>query len=495
MDLYTYEGQQLAVEDIRNWSKGRVEISPSVWTRIEANRKALDELLADSANRYYGINTGFGTLYSVSISKEDTRQLQTNLLRSHACGVGPSVPLPIVRLTLLLKILSLAKASSGVRKDVIQLLLDFYNHGITPVVPSMGSLGASGDLAPLSHLCLPLIGEGEVVYHREQLPAAKALAMAGLEPIQLEAKEGLALINGTQYSLALLLYAVDNAVAIAEAADMCAAMSIDAFDGNRSPLDADIHQLRKQSGQIQSAATIRKWLQSSEIHEGQKQHLQDPYSFRCAPQVHGASRDVIAYALGIAGNEINAVTDNPLVIDDHGTVKIVSGGNFHAQPLALTADFLAIAVAEYGSISERRSYLLLSGQRGLPPALANHPGLESGMMICQYTAAALVNRNKILSHPASTDSIVTSAGQEDHVSMAANAGLKLFEVVNHVWKLLAIEWMMACQAMEYRRPLRSSRELEEKLLFYRQRVAPLSGDRSHSADIDMTENFLRQITF
>ena len=495
MDLFTYEGQQLAVADIKNWIKGKVEIAPSVWDLIKANRLSLENLLSDSPNRYYGINTGFGTLYSVSISAEDTRQLQTNLLRSHACGVGPSVPPSIVRLTLLLKIISLAKASSGVRKEVIQLLLDFYNLGITPVVPSMGSLGASGDLAPLSHLCLPLIGEGEVIYHREQLPAAKALAMAGLEPLHLEAKEGLALINGTQYSLALLIHALDNALSIAEAADMCAAMSMDAYDGNNSALDDDIHQLRKQKGQIQSAAAIRSWLQSSEIHIGQKEHLQDPYSFRCAPQVHGASRDVVAYALNIASLEINAVTDNPLVIDENGSVKIVSGGNFHAQPLALTADFLTIALAEYGSISERRSYLLLSGQRGLPAALANQPGLESGMMICQYTAAALVNRNKILSHPASTDSIVTSAGQEDHVSMAANAGLKLFEVVNHVWKLLAIEWMLACQALEYRRPLQSSPALEEKLKLYRSRVAPLAGDRSHSTDIDITENFLRQISF
>jgi histidine ammonia-lyase len=318
MDLFTYEGQQLAVADIKNWIKGKVEIAPSVWDHIKANRQSLEDLLADSSNRYYGINTGFGTLYSVSISAEDTRQLQTNLLRSHACGVGPTVPPSIVRLTLLLKIISLAKASSGVRKEVIQLLLDFYNHGITPVVPSIGSLGASGDLAPLSHLCLPLIGEGEVIYHREQLPAAKALAMAGLDPLHLEAKEGLALINGTQYSLALLIHALDNAVSITEAADMCAAMSMDAFDANNSALDDDIHQLRKQKGQIQSAAAIRKWLQSSEIHLGQKEHLQDPYSFRCAPQVHGASRDVIAYALNIASLEINAVTDNPLVIDDDG---------------------------------------------------------------------------------------------------------------------------------------------------------------------------------
>ncbi len=495
MDLFTYEGQPLTVTDIRNWVKSKVEISTSVWTRIDSNRNSLVRLLADSTQRYYGINTGFGTLYSVGISSADTRQLQSNLLRSHACGVGPATPATIVRLTLLLKIISLAKASSGVRQEVIQLLLDFFNQGITPVVPSLGSLGASGDLAPLAHLCLPLIGEGEVVYHREQMPAAKAMAMAGLEPIQLEAKEGLALINGTQYSLALLIYALDNAVAIAEAADMCAAMSIDAFDGNSSPLDEAIHRLRNQRGQIQSATVIRNWLKGSEIHHGQKQHLQDPYSLRCVPQVHGASRDVIEYALKIATNEINAVTDNPLVIDEADAVKIVSGGNFHAQPLALTADFLTMALAEYGSISERRSYLLLSGQRGLPAALAIHPGLESGMMICQYTAAALVNRNKILSHPASTDSIITSAGQEDHVSMAANAGLKLNEVVHLVWKLIAIEWMLACQAMEYRKPMQTSPMLEEKLKSYRQRVAPLSGDRSHSSDIDMTENFLRQISF
>lgn len=495
MELFTYEGQSLAISDIRNWIKGKLELSPSRWDRIDQNRKALEKLLADSGQRFYGINTGFGTLYSVNISKEDTRQLQTNLLRSHACGVGPAVPLPIIRLTLLLKIISLAKASSGVRKEVIGLLLDFYNHGISPVVPSIGSLGASGDLAPLSHLCLPLIGEGEVVYKREQMPAAKALAMAGLDPIHLEAKEGLALINGTQYSLALLIHALDNAYSIMESADMCAAMSMDAFDANSSPLDADIHRLRNQSGQIKSAETIRQWLQSSAIHQKEKQHLQDPYSFRCAPQVHGATRDVIAYATQIASNEINAVTDNPLVIDEEPNIKIVSGGNFHAQPLALTSDFLAIALAELGSISERRSYLLLSGQRGLPAALATRPGLESGMMICQYTAAALVNRNKILCHPASTDTIITSAGQEDHVSMAANAGLKLSEVTGHVWKLLAIEWMIACQGMENRRPLTTSPKLEEKWNSYRLRVPALSGDREYSADIDATEHFLRQISF
>jgi histidine ammonia-lyase len=327
------------------------------------------------------------------------------------------------------------------------------------------------------------------------MPAAKALALAGIDPIQLEAKEGLALINGTQYSLAWLIHAVENATRLAEVSDMCAAMSMDGFDAHPSPLEAGVHLLRRQTGQIRAAAAIRKWLDGSEIHAGQKEHLQDPYSFRCAPQVHGATRDVIAYALGIVDKEITAVTDTPLVLGEGEDVHIVSGGNFHAQPLALTADFLAIALSEYGSISERRSYLLVGGQRKLPATLANNPGLESGMMICQYTAASIVNRNKILSHPASTDSIVTSAGQEDHVSMAAGAGLKLYEIVNNVWTLLAIEWMIACQAMEYRRPAKTSKLLEEKWNAYRMHVPPLAGDRSHTLDIEKTEQFLRQIRF
>lgn len=494
MEQLTYTGEELDLDQILALSQAPFSLSGNVWQRIHANRQALEKLMDSSDQRFYGINTGFGTLYSVAISKSDVQQLQTNLLRSHACGVGPSAPSSIVHLTLLLKIISLAKGKSGVRKEVIQLMLDMLHHKILPVVPSIGSLGASGDLAPLAHLCLPLIGEGEVVYKREQMPAMKALALAGLDPIQLEAKEGLALINGTQYSLAWLIYAIDNAWRLAEVADMCAALSVDAFDGHPSPFDEDIHQLRKQKGQITTAALIRKWLEGSQIHFQHKEHLQDPYSFRCVPQVHGASRDVISYATSIANQEINAVTDNPLVVDSDESTKIISGGNFHAQPLALTSDFLTIALAEYGSISERRSYLLLSGQRGLPPALARQPGLESGLMICQYTAAALVNRNKILSHPASTDSIVTSAGQEDHVSMAANAGMKLYEVVNHVWKLVSIEWMIAAQALEYRRPLLSSPSLEDVFKAYRQVVPPLSGDRSYSSDIDTTENFLRKIS-
>ena len=495
MDHYVFDGAELTVEDIIGITSAKLTLSEKVWQRIADNRAALENLLGNSGERYYGINTGFGSLYSVTVSPDGLQQLQTNLLRSHACGVGPAVPQAIVRLTLLMKIISLAQGQSGVRKEVIRFLLDLYNLHITPVVPMLGSLGASGDLAPLAHLCLPMIGEGEVVYKREQMPAAKALMLAGLDAIDLEAKEGLALINGTQYSLAWLVYSINSALRLSEVCEMTAAMSIDAFDAHPSFLDAGIHAVRKQVGQMQSAEAISKWLDGSEVIKKTKEHLQDPYSFRCAPQVHGASRDVITYAKTIADREINAVTDNPLVLGDGDDVRIVSGGNFHAQPLALTSDFLALAIAEYGSISERRSYLLLGGKRGLPPTLAQNPGLESGMMICQYTAAAIVNRNKILSHPASTDSIISSAGQEDHVSMAANAGIKLYEIINNVWKLLAIEWMISTQALEYRRPLKTSPQLEQKHMAYRLQVLPLSGDRSHSSDIDMTENFLRQISF
>lgn len=494
MDRPIYEGQDLDVAQLIALMNTPFELSTDVWDRVVTNRAAMDALLASSDKHYYGINTGFGNLYSVGISAGDVRLLQTNLLRSHACGLGPAAPQVIVQLTLVLKILSLSKGYSGVRREVIQLMLDFLHHRILPVVPTLGSLGASGDLAPLAHLCLPLIGEGEVIYKREQMPAAKALALAGLDAVQLEAKEGLALINGTQYSLAWLIHALHHGMAMIAIADMCAALSVDGFDGNSSPFDPAIHALRKQEGQITSAALIRKWLEGSAIHAQAKNHLQDPYSFRCAPQVHGASRDALDHAMLIAGREINAVTDNPLVIND-GETRILSGGNFHAQPVALAADYMSMAVAEIGSISERRAYLLLSGQRGLPFALATNPGLESGMMICQYTAAALVNRNKILSHPASTDSIVTSAGQEDHVSMAANAGMKLYEIVQHTWQLLAIEWMIAAQAIEYRRPLRTSEKLEEVLLAYRKIVAPLTGDRSHTHDIEATAGFLRQLSF
>ncbi len=495
MENYLYEGQELHIPDIIRMLGEKITLSDSVWERIDSNRKGLESLLENSDERYYGINTGFGSMYNIAVTPNEIRQLQTNLIKSHACGVGPAAPAIIVRLTLLLKIISLSKGYSGVRKEVVRFLLDIHNHNIIPVVPSLGSLGASGDLAPLAHLCLPMIGEGEVVYKREQMPAMMALQLSGIDQLSLEAKEGLALINGTQFSLAWLIFAVDNGIRLSNMSDLCMAVSMDGYDCHPSPLFEGIHTQRNQPGQILAAASIRHWVVGSTILKREKAHLQDPYSFRCAPQVHGATRDVIEYTQQIANNEINSVTDNPLVFSNEDGTQVVSGGNFHAQPLALSSDFLAIALAELGSISERRSYLLLSGQRGLPHALATNPGLESGMMICQYTAASIVNRNKILSHPASTDSIVTSAGQEDHVSMAAGAGMKLFEVVNNVWKILAIEWMIACQALEYRRPDQSSSAIEEIHAAYRLQVSPLSGDRILSSDIDTSENFLRRISF
>jgi histidine ammonia-lyase len=494
MDQVVYKGQDLSVKDTLSLLHAHLELSPHVLDQVASNRHAMEKLLHESDQRYYGINTGFGTMHNIEISDQDVHQLQTNLIRSHSCGVGSPAPWMIVRLTLLLKILSLAKGNSGVRPELIRLLTMLYNHNILPVVPTWGSLGASGDLAPLSHVSLPLIGEGEVLYNRQQIQAARALEIAGIEPLQLGAKEGLALINGTQYSLAWLLYSFDQAKRLAEIADMCAALSIDAYHGNQSPFHPRIHQLRKQKGQEIAAAVISRWLDKSEIFNSTKSHVQDPYSFRCAPQVHGATRDTIQYVEDIIEKEINAVTDNPIVLHENDTAQIVSGGNFHAQPLSLAADFLSISMAELGSISERRSFLLLSGQRGLPVALAKNPGLESGLMICQYTAASLVNRNKVLAVPASTDTITTSAGQEDHVSMAAGAGVKLHEIIQHIWKILSIEWMLAAQALEYRRPQKTSASLEEIHAAYRQFVPSLAGDRVLSDDIEKTENFLRKIS-
>ena len=384
MDAYAFAGEDLGVQAISGMVDRPLELHSRLVDRVAANRQALDRLIAEPGRRFYGVNTGFGSMYTVEVSPTNLEALQINLLRSHACGVGGAAPPHVTRLTLLLKIISLSRGYSGIRPEVLQALLHLHNHQILPVIPSMGSLGASGDLAPLAHLCLAIVGEGEVIYKREQMPAARALAITGASPIVLHSKEGLALINGTQFSLAWLVYAVDQARRLAAAADRCAALSFDGFDAGLSGLDPDVHRVRNQPGQIHSATRIRRWLEGSALAGRPKQHLQDPYSFRCAPQVHGATLDAIDHVRAVAEREINAVTDNPLVFSDQGETRVVSGGNFHAQPLALASDFLAMALAEIGSISERRSYLLVGGQRGLPPNLAGNPGLESGMMICQY---------------------------------------------------------------------------------------------------------------
>ncbi len=425
--------------------------------RIRTNRDYLDTVLS-KGETYYGINTGFGSLCNVRVKPDELAQLQENLVCSHACGMGDEVPRDIVRLMLRLKVHGLSQGYSGVRPEIVQRLVDFHNLDIIPVVYELGSLGASGDLAPLAHMCLPLLGKGEVYYQGERMNAEIALKKVNLEPMTLAAKEGLALLNGTQFMSAYLSWSLVKAHKLLDWANTIGALSADAFMAKQAPFTPPIHRVRPHKGQIECAAAILNLLTNSELQKVPKEQVQDPYSFRCMPQVHGATSDVIDTVTKVAEVEINSVTDNPIVFHDEDT--IVSGGNFHGQPLALHADFLAIAMAELANISERRTYLLVSGQRNLPPFLAPEAGLNSGFMIAQYTAAAIVSKNKQLCTPSSVDSIVSSNGQEDHVSMGANAVTKLRNVVDNVQRVLAIELLTAAQALEFRRPGKSSPELE-----------------------------------
>ena len=458
--------------------------------RVEACRAYLDHKLADTDQPFYGINTGFGSLCNIRISNEAVDQLQLNLVQSHASGLGDEVPLPIVRLMLLLKAQSLSYGHSGVQLSTVQRLLDFYNEDILPVVFQLGSLGASGDLAPLAHLSLPLIGLGEVYYSGRRMPAQEVLAEKGWKALQLISKEGLALLNGTQFSTAYGLWCLLESERLMNLAQVCAALSLDAFDCVPAPFDARLHDIRPHAGQRHTAGRIRELLTDSQIAHRHKSYVQDPYAFRCIPQVHGASWDALQYVKATFQTEANAVTDNPNIFpaDD----AILSGGNFHAQPLALALDFLAIALAELGNISERRVFQLISGQRGLPVFLTPDAGLHSGLMIPQYTAASIVSQNKQLCTPASVDSIVSSNGQEDHVSMAANAATKAYRVVQNLERLLAIEFMTAAQALSFRRPALTSPYLEELLAAYRQRVPVLEDDRVLSDDLQATMQFLRE---
>ena len=434
-----------------------IAVSDSAARRITENRAYLDSKLT-SGKTFYGINTGFGSLCNVRIADTELAQLQENLVCSHACGMGDEVPQNIVRLMLLLKVHGLSRGYSGVRLEVVQRLADFYNKGILPVVFECGSLGASGDLAPLAHLCLPLFGKGEVHYMGRRMPAAEALALAGLAPIKLAAKEGLALLNGTQFMSAYLTACLIRAKQLLVWADLIGGMSADGFLAKDEPFRHPIHRVRPHAGQVETAARMMQILGGSAIQAVPKEQVQDPYSFRCIPQVHGASKDVVRTVAAVLETEINSVTDNPIVFHDEDA--IMSGGNFHGQTLALHADFLAMGLAELANISERRTYLLVSGQRQLPPFLAPDAGLNSGFMIAQYTAASIVSQNKQYCTPASVDSIVSSNGQEDHVSMGANAVTKLYKVVKNVQRVLAIELLTAAQALELRRPLTSSPVLE-----------------------------------
>ncbi|MCC6458954.1 MAG: histidine ammonia-lyase [Saprospiraceae bacterium] len=467
-----------------------LELSDEARRRIRHCRRYLEEKLAASDELIYGINTGFGSLCNIRISDADIAQLQHNLLVSHAAGTGDPVPNPIVQLMLLLKIQGLSQGYSAVREEVVDRLIDFYNAGVYPVVFEFGSLGASGDLAPLAHLSLPLVGLGEVWYEGRRQRADVVLQLRGWTPLAFQAKEALALLNGTQFSAAYAVHCLLQSRRLAAQADLNAAIGYDAFNCRLSPLNEHIHRIRPHAGQIAVAQTVRQWLAGSAIADSDKTSVQDPYAFRCVPQVHGASHDALAHIAHMTLTEINSVTDNPNVFPEEDL--ILSGGNFHAQPLALPLDYLALALAELGSIAERRIYQLIGGQRGLPAFLTDDPGLHSGMMIAQYTAAAIVSQNKTLCMPASADSIVSCNGQEDHVSMAANAATKALRVVLNLERLLAIEFMVSMQALDYRLPLHSSPQIEALRQAYRQQVPRLAEDRILSDDIARTLEFLRE---
>ena len=437
----------------------------------------------------YGITTGFGSLCDVTVDRDQLSQLQKNLVMSHACGVGEEVPSEIVRLMLLLKIKSLSYGYSGVRLETVNRLVDMYNERVIPIVYQQGSLGASGDLAPLANMSLPLIGMGEVWFKGERRDSAFVNSLFGWEPLELASKEGLALLNGTQFMLAYSIWNFIKAKKMSDMADIIAALSLEAFDGRIEPFTEGVHAIRPHKGQVETAANMRKALEGSEIASRYKAHVQDPYSFRCVPQVHGATKDALRYIESAFETELNSATDNPTILPDED--KIVSAGNFHGQPLALPLDMLSIAMAEIGSISERRTYQLISGKRGLPSFLVAHPGLNSGFMIPQYAQASVVSQNKQLATPACVDTIDSSQGQEDHVSMGANAATKCFRVVENVEKILAIELMNAAQAFEFRRPLKSSATIEKLYAEYRKVVPFIEEDEIMYTHMKRSTDFLK----
>ena len=471
-------------------SKGlKLELSPESKEAIVKCRKFLDSKMEDIGRPVYGVTTGFGSLCNISIPAEDLSQLQHNLVMSHACGTGETVRPEIVKLMLLLKVQSLSYGYSGVQLVTVQRLIDMFNNDVLPVVYQQGSLGASGDLAPLAHLCLPLIGMGEVYYKGSVQPSAEVWAELGWDTIKLQSKEGLALLNGTQFMSANAVWSLIQAERLSDWADKIGAMSLEAYDGRIEPFYPHVHEVRPHKGQIETAARFRELLEGSEIIKQPKVHVQDPYSFRCIPQVHGASKDTIRYVKSVIETEINSATDNPTVFPDEDL--IISAGNFHGQPIAIPMDMLTIALSELSNISERRIYKLISGQRGLPNFLVAKPGLNSGFMIPQYTAASIVSQSKGLCMPASADSIPSSQGQEDHVSMGANAATKLVRVVENTERVLAIELFNAAQALEFRRPLRSSWAIEKIFAGYRKIVPFIDDDRYMHPFIEKSIEFIR----
>lgn len=476
MEIHHISQEQLTFERIEKILKGnlKIELSESSKQNIIKCREYLDKKVQNTAEPVYGVTTGFGSLCDRTISIEQLSALQRNIVMSHACGMGEEVPQEIVKIMLLLKIQSLSYGKSGVQLQTAQRLVDMFNNNVIPVVYQQGSLGASGDLAPLAHLVLPVINMGEVYFENKKYKSSEINAKFGWKEIELQSKEGLALLNGTQFMSSYATWLIIKVQKLSKLADIIGAVSLEAFDGRIEPFFEIVHKARPHKGQLKTAERFRDLLADSEMIRQPKKHVQDPYSFRCIPQVHGASKDAFEYCKGIFEIEINSVTDNPNVFPDEDL--IVSAGNFHGQPLALSLDFLTIALAELGSISERRTYQLIGGKRGLPSFLVANPGLNSGFMIPQYAAASIVNQSKVFTMPASTDSIESSQGQEDHVSMGATSATKCYIVCNNTAKILSIELFNAAQALQFRRPLSSSPLLEGFVSKFRETVPFVEND-------------------
>lgn len=490
MNTHYISSNRLDINIVKNIVFGdyKIALSNESIENIEKCRNYLDEKMKTHEGPIYGINTGFGSLYKHSISKEDLGTLQTNLVMSHACGTGDLVPMEIVKLMIFLKIQSLSYGNSGVQLVTVQRLVDFYNNDIYPMVFQQGSLGASGDLSPLAHLALPLIGMGKAIHNGEVKTGEAINKEFNWEPIELQSKEGLALLNGTQFMGAYAVYELIETQKISFLADFIGAISLDAYDGRIEPFHPKVHEIRPHDGQIETAKNIREILEGSEIITRDKVHVQDPYSFRCMPQVHGASKDAISYVTKVVETEINSATDNPNIFPEDDL--IISAGNFHGQPLAIALDTLGLALAELGNISERRTYKLVAGQRELPSFLVAKPGLNSGFMIPQYTAASIVSQSKQYTMPASSDSISSSQGQEDHVSMGANAATKAYKITENTMRVLAIELFNAAQALEFRRPAKSSDVIEDFIAAYRTKVEFIEVDKVMHDEIQKSVDFL-----
>ena len=491
MKIHKISAELLSIEQIGEIVYGgyKIELSDDAQRRISECRKYLDKKIEESTVPIYGVTTGFGSLCNVSIGSDYLAQLQINLMMSHACGTGDRVPNDIVKIMLLLKIQSLSYGFSGCQLATVNRLIDFFNNDVYPIVYMQGSLGASGDLVPLAHLSLPLVGLGEVEYKGKVLTSVELLKKFKWQPIQLASKEGLALLNGTQNMGAFAVWSLLQSQRLSKWADKIAAMSLDAYYGLTAPFTDAVHQVRPHKGQIVTAARMLELLEGSEIIEKPKSYVQDPYSFRCIPQVHGTVKDTIEYVRSVVDVEVNSATDNPTVYPDEDL--IISAGNFHGEPIAMPMDFLAIALCELANISERRIYKLVSGTRGLPSFLIANPGVNSGFMIPQYTAASIVSLNKTLSTPSSVDSIPSSQGQEDHVSMGANAAIKLYKVVLNTERVLAIELFNAAQALDFRRPLKSSPAVEAIHAAYRKVVPFIVDDEVMYPHIAQSIEFLK----